>query len=96
MTPLEIDILLWYHTRCVDYREGDFSAPAVRGSMAAFRDHYRLLEPNPEGARVDGDYRTYRLTPRGEAYVSALTAMPLPVCHWVIPTSSSDGTKVSH
>ena len=88
MTPLEIEILLWYHCRAADYRDGDFSAPAVRDTIDNFRDHLGLIE-NRENGRC-GDYPcTYRLTDRGEAYVGALKAVPLPVKTWVMPTSSS-------
>jgi hypothetical protein len=91
VTPLEIDILLWYHTRAVDYRDGDLSAPAVRDTIDWFKGKAGLLCLRaPTG---DGDYRTYCLTDRGNAYVAALTSLPLPVCHWVIPiTASGVGT----
>lgn len=86
MSPLEIEILLWYHTRPVDFREGDFSAPAVRSAIDRFRDVHGLLQERTE--KVSGDFRTYSLTERGEVYVSALMSLPLPVreCKWVIPT----------
>lgn len=84
MSPLEIDIVLWYHTRAVDYRDGDFSAPAVRQTIDAFKGALGLLELFPDGERPTGDCRTYRLTERGRAYVTALTALPLPTCQWVI------------
>lgn len=88
MTPLEIDIALWYHTRAVDYRDGDFSAPAVRETIDSFRGDLGLLEAIRDEDRWDGDYRTYRLTPRGTAYVEALQGLPLPVCQWVIPAEA--------
>lgn len=83
MTPLEIDIILWYHTRAVDYRDGDLSAPAVREAVDRFRDVDGLLELRPPTG--SGDFRTYRLTERGQAYVDALIMTPLPICQWVIP-----------
>lgn len=86
MTPLQIDIVIWYGTRAVDYREGDFSAPAVRSCIDEFRDDLKLLEAILSEERED--HRTYRLTARGEAYLRALTDLPLPVCHWVIPQTS--------
>lgn len=85
MTPLQIDILLWYYTRAVDYRDGDLSAPAVREAIDEFRVSTRLLVAIPQGDHSPGDHRSYRLTERGEAYVAALQSLPLPECRWVVP-----------
>ena len=84
MTPLQVDILLWYHARRSDYREGDFSAPSVRAAIDEFRDNSDMLAKNPHACEK-GDYRTYRLTDRGEAFVKAILELPLPVCRWEIP-----------
>lgn len=84
MTPLQIEILFWYHVRRVDYREGDFSAPAVRAAIDQFRDETGLLEVM-EPDLSPGDSRTYRTTDKARAYLEALQAMPLPVCRWEIP-----------
>lgn len=84
MTPLEIDILLWYATRAVDYRDGDFTAPAVREAIDSFRDDLGLIEPLEVDARGSGELQSYRLTARGRAYVDALTSLPLPICRWVM------------
>jgi hypothetical protein len=92
VTPLEIDIVLWYHTRAVDYRDGDFSAPAVREIIDNFRERDQLLEAIPDTGRASGDHRTYRLTERGDVFVRALTSLPLPMCQWIIPTPSSSGS----
>jgi len=79
MTPLEIDILLHYYCRAVDYRDGDFSAPAVRSAIDMFRGELELLKPCDEGGK------TYQLTARGLVYVQALQNVPLPVQKWVMP-----------
>ncbi len=76
MTPIEIEILLHYRYRPSDFRDGDFSAPAVRNAIERFLT-LGLLEPWAE------EDRSYRLGSRGEAYVNALCAMPLPVRQWV-------------
>jgi len=90
MTPLEIDIVLWYGTRALDYRDGDLNAPAVRDAIDAFtKGEVGLLELDPDRHLN----RTYRLTARGRAYFNALCALPLPTCQWVIaapPTVVSD------
>lgn len=90
MTPLEIDILFHYYTRAVDYREGDFSAPAVRSTIDAFRDDLSLLECWPDGAMPDGFCTTYRLTERGRVFIEALQALPLPVQSWAMPEPGDD------
>lgn len=87
MTPLCLDILLWYHCRAADYREGDFSAPAVREAIDRFVGTLNLLETVPPPNMAG--YRTYRLTPRGQAYVDHVLSIPLPVCRWEIPGSVS-------
>lgn len=89
MTPLGIDIVLWYYSRAVDYREGDFAAPAVREAINEFRDALNLLEVIPVDGKPRSEHRTYRLTERGRAYVSALIMLPLPVCQWVIPSPAT-------
>lgn len=80
MSPLEIEILLHYNCRAVDYREGDFTASAVRRAIDWFKSSARLLETDKSGCA-----RTYKLTPKGEFYVEALCSMPLPVEKYEIP-----------
>ena len=87
MTPLQIEILSHYHCCTTDYRDGDFSAPAVRGAIDAFRDEYGLLEAD------GGSRRTYRTTERAEAYLAHLMSVPLPVAVWTIPPSPRDGSN---
>jgi hypothetical protein len=38
VNPLQVEILLWYFSRARDYRDGDFSAPAVRAQIDNFRE----------------------------------------------------------
>lgn len=85
MTPLEIDILLWYHHRATDYRDGDFSAPAVRATIDAFSGSLGLLAPND--VRQGRDLRSYLVTERARVYVEHLLAVPLPECRWEIPVT---------
>lgn len=80
MSPLEINILLHYHCSSVDYRDGDFSAPAVRDSIDAFKGDLGLLEPDNSEWQ-----RTYKLTPKAAAWIEAICNLPLPVCTWTIP-----------
>lgn len=85
MSPLQIEILLWYYARANDYRDGDFSAPAVREAVDDFRGAAGMLAPTNDLPSGQVALRAYRLTDRGQAYVDALMAMPLPVCRWEIP-----------
>jgi hypothetical protein len=80
MTPLEIDILLHYYSRGGDYREGDFSAPAVREAIDNFSKREEMLRPCESGSR------TYALSERGMAYVDALMRLPLPRRVWLMPS----------
>lgn len=82
MTPLELSILIHYRGCANDFRDGDFSAPAVRQAIDDFRDRLFLLEninANPEA------YAMYRLTERGKVFVNELCKLPLPVQVWVMP-----------
>lgn len=79
MTPLQREILLWYHVRAGDYRNGDFSAPAVREAVDQFRDDTRMIE-----ADESENERTYRLSDRGLAFIAHILSRPLPKCHWVV------------
>ncbi len=84
MTPLQIEILMHYWTRAIDYRSGDFSAPAVREAIDWF-----VSEGLLEAEAVDGT-KTYALGKRGAAYLLALSRVPLPQQVWRIDWSSID------
>lgn len=89
MTPLEIEIVLHYHTRANDYRDGDFSFPAVRETLDCFREDLNLIENWPEDDKSPTN-QTYRITERGRIYAEALKAVPLPIQIWVIPDTSAN------
>lgn len=81
-TPLVIEIGLHYHCRPDDFRGGDFSAPAVRAAIDAFVEAGMLaLQPGVK----DSYYATGGLA----AWVEALTSVPFPECHWIIPQMRS-------
>lgn len=71
MTPLQIEILLHYYTRTGEYRDGDFSAPAVREAIVNFVTQLRLL-----GLVVSPGGPGLELTDRGLAYVERLLSVP--------------------
>lgn len=81
MTPLEIEILLHYLTRVVDYRDGDYlNAPAVIEALDNFvRED--MLKP------IDGKHGAkFRLLPRAVAFIGHICSLPLPVMKWEMPT----------
>jgi hypothetical protein len=79
MTPLQIEILLHYWSRAEDYRQGDFSAPAVREAIDWFM-HEGMLERNMSADRLT----SYRTTDRAQAWIRHVTDLPLPTMTWVI------------
>lgn len=74
MTPLAIEILLHYNSSPVDYRGGDFSAPAVREIIDSFRGELDMLKTCHQFCG-----RTYKLTDKAEFYIEYLLSIPLPV-----------------
>ena len=83
LTPIQIEILIHYNYSPEDYRDGDFSAPAVCECIALFL-LLNLLEDNQPPRDVN-DNSKYRITDRGQAHVEALCSVPLPVNTWVSP-----------
>jgi hypothetical protein len=84
MSPLEISILLHYHTSKTDYRGGDFDAPAVREAINNFIGNGVLVE-RVVGAIGDG---TYEMTERGIVWVKHICSIPLPEQRWEMPKVS--------
>ena len=78
MTPLHIDILLHYYTRPGDYRDGDFSAPAVK-------EYVGWLAGNDLISSAHCKVEKYEITDRGRALVDAICDTPLPINKWVVP-----------
>ncbi len=81
MTPLHIDIMLHYNIGDSDYRDGDFSAPAVREFVQDLIT-YDLLERFPQ----DEDCKfKCGITEKGRAWINGLCQTPMPVQKWVMP-----------
>ena len=78
MSPLQISIAIHYYASATDFRNGDFSAPAVDDTIAFFLKHGMLC-------LVDDPDRKYGPTDRLAAYVSHLCKIPLPSRSWVFP-----------
>ena len=81
-SPLDIEIVMHYHTGPGQYRDGDFSAPAVKKSMDRFFAD-GLIERHRDSKQ--GEAPIYQITDRGSAYVLSLCEVPLPVKKWVTP-----------
>ncbi len=96
MRPLDIEILLYYYTRCDDYRWHDWAeAPeltrTIRGFASADFPGGPLLSLLTDAERGDFNRHTaYGITKRGEAYVEALMAVPLPIQVWVMPAPAME------
>lgn len=89
MSPLQLEILLHYYACANDFRDGDFTAPAVSEAIEDFRCKDGLL-----CAGGDGNHGpTYQLTPRGRVFVDALCALPLPEQVWVMPAQAKEPTQ---
>ena len=76
MTPLAIEMALHYHCTPGDYRDGDFSAPAVR-EVIDFMLETELIESKSGGG--------YRGTGKLAAYVAKLCTVGLPELRWIYP-----------
>lgn len=76
MTPLKIEIVLFYFARMADH-------PFMVGD-APIRDQVEA-ELLADGLIQRGQERRFEPTDRARAYVEALMAMPLPVQRWVMP-----------
>lgn len=81
MTPLKIEMMLHYYTSATDYRDGDFSAPAVREAINWFRDEAGMLAANDPKAGKD---TAYSITEKGKFYVEYICSVPLPVTRHAI------------
>jgi len=82
MSPAQIEILLWYHTRPVDYA-GDLGQKYVDEQTAYFTEE-GLLDCDLAG--VFGKNTVYKMTEQGHFYVEhGICAVPLPVQTFAIP-----------
>jgi hypothetical protein len=81
MTPYEIEVMLWYYTRCEDHEDASRNPPVWRPTIVEFLTA-GLLELKPVESKRDV---CYVLTDRGKAYCEFLCAVQVPVCKWVQP-----------
>jgi hypothetical protein len=76
MTPLQLEILLHYYSHGDDYRNGDFSAPAVAEAVGWFVANDLLKTATN---------RQFRITERGNAFIVYCLDLPLPRMVWQMP-----------
>jgi hypothetical protein len=77
MTPLEIQIALIYHATANDFRDGDFSAPAVRDAIDWFVDVGFL-----KLRTIEAGNSIYTKTGKLDAYCKKLCSIGLPKQTW--------------
>jgi hypothetical protein len=91
MSPLKITMLLHYYAHAMDYRDEVDGAHACSGAVTeAICDFLRdglIKETNPGWSGQPASCRNsqYGVTAKGEAMVSHLMAVQIPVCQWVQP-----------
>jgi hypothetical protein len=79
MTPLQISMMLHYYVAATDYRDGDFSAPAVRRALEDFKASDMLRY-----CTVPFRDAAYEVTDKGRAFVKALCSVPEPTIKYVV------------
>ena len=80
ITPLHIEIMLHYNIGGSDYRDGDFSASAVREYINQLHEE-NLLEAVPEYQECT---LKYFITDKGLVWIDCLCKTPMPIQKWVI------------
>jgi hypothetical protein len=84
MTPLQIRMMLHYYAISAPYAVDN---PQHADSLAVREQRQRLINDEliePDETSGSG----FRATDRGDAYVEALCAMPLPIKKWVMPDAA--------
>ena len=83
MTPLHLEIILHYHSRVNDWRDGDFSAPVAITYLMDLVD-MGLLFVNPDYEVLENVVR-FLPTERLHVFVKHLCKLPLPIDEWRSP-----------
>jgi hypothetical protein len=78
MTPLQITMLLHYHTIAEPY-----ISTTIDLNWSGVRQQHLWLLKNDLLCNDDTSSCGYRVTERGLAYIEALQTVPLPVSKWV-------------
>ena len=76
LTPLHLEIVLWYNSRGVDME--NLQAPATSAYVQGLIDAGVLQR----GGECSGT--SYSLTDKGKAYLSALLSVSFPVASWKV------------
>ena len=103
MTPLIIELVLWYHTRVSEHPNvaGSEVAPAYReGLDALIANGVIEMDPRAKGLVVGAVNientvgSAHRLTERGEKFVEMLLNTPLPTMEWIDPRRGADVVRL--
>ena len=81
-TPLHIEILIHYNAISTDYRDGDFSAPAVSEYINQMTDAGLLHMFGTNNIK-------HKITTKGRAVVEYMCNTPIPVQEWKFPDRSN-------
>lgn len=77
LTPLHLEILLWYYTRGKDY---EFEVHPIRIEYAGHLVADGIL------AESSGEQK-YAITPRGRAWIEHILTLPWPIQKWQMPNA---------
>ena len=92
MTPLMIEILMWYFCRAEDHKDAFNPPPAQKEAFARFvKNGY--LEDNAIGGQVGQGEMRYSPTERLHVYCGALCKMPEPIQKWVVRNNFFNNDK---
>lgn len=80
MTPYEIEVMLWYNSRCEDHEHMSSNPPIWRPTIDKFLRDGLLQTCNASVTDT-----CYAITDKGLAYIDHLCAVQVPICKWVQP-----------
>lgn len=83
--PLAIQIMIHYHCYPTQFRDGDFSAPAVNDWLGRLVADDMLEVERSDIGPPSRTLRAYSITERGRVYIQGLCNLPFPEQRWVMP-----------
>jgi hypothetical protein len=78
LTPLHVEIMLWYNSRAEDME--NLRAPAVNEYLRYLMAEGMITAENAISTR------SYKLTEKGQVWLEAVLRLPFPVQRWEIPS----------
>lgn len=89
MTPYALGIVLHYYARADEHSDAMRNPNSWQDNVDRLVD-MGLIRPRRDTTNYSGTYET---TERGEVYVKAVLALPLPVQAWVMPNAAATGER---